>query len=202
MTTTSQSGPSSLMKGKLSTAGEGNWKVSENLWAAGSTVDKDIGGSVTAKNVTHSLSSAEIVSSNGKQVIDFLKDDPRDMTIGRLIALRLMDKKWYNPRAGEEEDEFESNDTSENIRPDSSNELEIGGSATRQKENDFDNMMQSQTPSLAKAWAYFEHVALYRYLVPQDEQVKDKKNICVRGFRKLFCKRNKRLERAEPGELQ
>jgi hypothetical protein len=199
MTKTKQAGPASLMKGKLyqSTAGEGNWQVSENLWEA--AFEKN-DGSVATKNVTHSVSSAEIVSGNGKQLIDFLKDDPSDMTFGRRIALSLMNKKWYNPRAGEEEDELESTVDNGNVRPKSNDVLENGGSGTLQQECDFDTMMQSREPSLAKAWAYFEHVALYRYLVPQDEQEKEKKNICVRGFRKLFCKRNKKLERAEPGE--
>ena len=44
-------------------------------------------------------------------------------------------------------------------------------------------------------------MSLYRYLVPLEEQGKiNDKNICVRGFRKLFCKGNKKYERAEPGE--
>jgi hypothetical protein len=202
MTKTSQAGPASLMKGKLyqSTGGEeGNWHVSENLWEPGSILEKN-DGSVVTKNVTRSVSSAELTSGNGKQIIDFLKDDPRDMTLGRRIALSLMDKKWYNPRAGEEEIKLESSGDDGNTRPTSSDVLENGDSSTLQKADDFDNMIHSQKPSLAKAWAYFEHVALYRYLVPQDEQEKEKKNICVRGFRKLFCKGNKKLDRAEPGE--
>jgi hypothetical protein len=201
MTRTSQAGPASLMKGKLyqSTAGEDNWHISENFWEAGGTLEKN-DSSVATKNLTQSVSSADVVSGNGKQTIDFLKDDPRDMTLGRRIALSLMDKKWYNPRAGEEEDELETSGDNENILPKSSDVLENGVSATLQKADDFDAMMHDHKPSLAKAWAYFEHVALYRYLVPQDEQEKEKKNICVRGFRKLFCKRNKKLDRAEPGK--
>ena len=34
-----------------------------------------------------------------KPGIDFLKDPPDQMTLGRKIALRLQYKKWYNPRA-------------------------------------------------------------------------------------------------------
>jgi hypothetical protein len=57
-----------------------------------------------------------------------------------------------------------------------------------------------ERPSLEKAWAYFEHVALSRYvLVPKPHNAK-KKCILTRIFRKLFCKASKLLQRAEPGE--
>jgi hypothetical protein len=85
--------------------------------------------------------------------IDFLQDKEKEMTWGRWIALKLMDKSWYYPKA----------EVSENI-----------------EKKDPDVVEQDQQPSLEKAWAYFEHVALERYIV-QD-------------------KNTKQLERAEPGE--
>jgi Calcium-activated chloride channel len=95
-----------------------------------------------------------------------------------------------------------------------------------------------ETPSLERAWAYFEHVALPRYIVEKEEEQfeqdqqeqqqqangvgggdntngitstaaatttttvpkKKKKNILHRCIRKCFCKGNKQLQRAEPGE--
>jgi hypothetical protein len=203
MTMTNHAGPASLMKGHLyqSTSGAGDWRVADTLSEAGSNHENNNDESVVTKNITQGATSSEIVNGNGKKTIDFLKDDPRDMTFGRRIALSLMDKKWYNPRAGEDEDEKELSRDVQGTLPSASGGLETGPSlTTQQKHDDFDTMMHNRQPSLAKAWAYFEHVALYRYLVPQDEPEKEKKNICVRGFRKLFCKGNKKLERAEPGE--
>jgi hypothetical protein len=34
--------------------------------------------------------------------VNFLKDNPNDMTFACRIALKLIDKKWYNPRVGED----------------------------------------------------------------------------------------------------
>jgi Calcium-activated chloride channel len=59
-----------------------------------------------------------------------------------------------------------------------------------------------ETPSLERAWAYFEHVALPRYIVERQSAEKVKKNIIHRAVRKCFCKGDKQLQRAEPGEKQ
>jgi hypothetical protein len=84
--------------------------------------------------------------------IDFLQDKEREMTWGRRIALKLMNQSWYYPKA----------EASENIE---------------KKQPD---VVEEDQPSLEKAWAYFEHVALERYIV-KDENTK-------------------LLERAEPGD--
>jgi uncharacterized integral membrane protein len=51
-----------------------------------------------------------------------------------------------------------------------------------------------ETPSLAKAWAYFDHVALARY-VDDDDRKGNKSS-------KVGCCANPKLNRAEPGERQ
>jgi hypothetical protein len=56
-----------------------------------------------------------------------------------------------------------------------------------------------ERPSLERAWGYFEHVALPRYVVKQKPDA-PRKNILYRFIRKCFCKANKQLDKAEPGE--
>ena len=57
-----------------------------------------------------------------------------------------------------------------------------------------------ESPTLEKAWAYFDHVALSRYVLPPPKVVEKKKCLLTRIIRKVCCKANKKLERAEPGE--
>jgi hypothetical protein len=59
-----------------------------------------------------------------------------------------------------------------------------------------------ENPTLEKAWAYFDHVALSRYVIPPNAKPADapKKWMMTRIVRKVFCKAKKKLERAEPGE--
>ena len=119
-----------------------------------------------------------------KKEIDFLKDDPHEMTWGRRIALYMASRfSWYNPYLNQQQ-----------------------GNSKKKKKN---------TPSLAKAWAYFEHVTLERHHVndddndDHDEQREGpnngsetvKKSMRQRVVRK-FHKGDRRLEIAEPGENQ
>ena len=123
------------------------------------------------------------------ETINFLADDPREMTIGRRIALSMMKKhKWYNPRLGEVPDEAEM------VEEPSHHKM-----ATAKIDAYPFSHSRREFPSLERAWAYFEHVALPRYVVESVEK-KVKKNIFVRAYRKLFCKGGKQLDRAEPGE--
>ena len=47
----------------------------------------------------------------------------------------------------------------------------------------------------------FEHVTLPRYIVqPKTTTTQKKKNCLVRAGRRVFCKGNQQLDRAEPGE--
>ena len=59
-----------------------------------------------------------------------------------------------------------------------------------------------ENPTLEKAWAYFDHVALSRYVIPPSTKDPNEKKKCflTRVVRKLCCKAHKKLERAEPGE--
>ena len=104
-----------------------------------------------------------LVPTNPKEAIDFVKDDkPSEMTLSRRIALRLMKYKWYYPnRDGKKSCCFGSS-----------------------KAENIDGSLQ---PSLEKAWAFFEHVTLPRF-------VYDGKNSMI-----LFGSQ-KKLEIAEPGE--
>jgi hypothetical protein len=203
MTRTTHAGPESLMKGKLyqSSRGEGAWHITDRLSEASSSDEKN-DRTVVTNVMTRSIASGERTNDGEKEIIDFLKDDPRDMTLSRRIALSLIEHKWYNPRAGEveNEDEDDSGDETGQHRGSFDNAVECKRTSTMLKVQDFDSMVDDRKPSLAKAWAYFEHVALYRYLVPPEEQPKDKKNVFVRALRKLFLKGDKKFERAEPGE--
>lgn len=161
--------------------------------------------------------------------LDFLQDDFKQMTIGRRIALALLNYPWYNPsiigkkeeafddvRKGTETSDIPLNDTTNraNVRPElqssmlphadsvarlsTSNQTSIRRHDQRPKEPP--TVTALEYPSLAKAWAYFEHVTLPRYFVPERDPSKPRKNIVVRGFRRIFCKANQLLNRAEPGE--
>jgi hypothetical protein len=127
--------------------------------------------------------------------IDFLKDDPKDMTLGRrigaqltsfwsttyictsilislvcfwmvafhfisshliIIALSFMNKGWYNPQSAMEDGIDDDN-----------------------KDDSRKSATAYPKPSLEKAWAYFEHFALNRYVVEDD---------------------SKDMQKAEPGE--
>jgi hypothetical protein len=110
-----------------------------------------------------------------KRGVDFLKDPPDQITMGRKIGLRLQHKKWYNPRAGALSQTYD--------------DVEATGEGI------------PNFPSLQKAWAYFEHVVLTRYVV-------EPHNISVEGWGWLqkfihsFKNFDEELERAQPGENQ
>lgn len=126
--------------------------------------------------------------SRGREDISFMRDASSEMTFGRRIALKLMKYKWYNPRAGMEDESpaiFYPNDS----------KLEIPSSRSTENELQRTNIGM---PSLAKAWAYFEHVALDRYIV-EDSPNKPQKALLHRIIRK-FQKGDKQLSKAEPGE--
>jgi len=151
--------------------------------------------------------------------VDFLLDPRSEMTWSRRIALALMDHyKWYNPRAGAVEQFTESQVEvpGQSIRSETAGDIDTTAATTAAaapsrpmkpptaasvEAYPFTHSRR-ENPSLAKAWAYFEHVALSRYVVePKDmDPAAKKKNIVVRAARKLFCKGDKQMRRAEPGE--
>jgi hypothetical protein len=138
-----------------------------------------------------------------RDTFDFLRDDPQTMMYGRRIALLLMRYRWYYPRLGhvnnhkEDDDDSASDSTPTHESP----PLPGRGSGDLNNSNThFTNATHAgaQAASLAKAWAYFEHVTLPRYVDYRD-QGKVKKSLCVRMYRRLM-KWDQRLPRADPGE--
>jgi hypothetical protein len=109
----------------------------------------------------------------------FLDDDPAEMTRGRRLALRLMKNKWYNPAAGDDNSDEDCDDVEDDINA---------------------NLTSFEKPSLAKAWAYFEHVSLQRYFVydSDDEDLPPNAGCCKR-FYAGFVKADHILAQAEPG---
>jgi len=137
-------------------------------------------------------------------VIDFQQDDPSEMTYGRRIALSLMNQKWYNPSAVDDNEFYSAHD--ESSRGESYHDETFSDAAMDPAPTDTRNtsgpdlFAQTKTTKadLKKGWAYFEHVVLDRYIVEKKPDA-PKKNTCMRIIRK-FQKGNKKLERAEPGE--
>jgi hypothetical protein len=130
------------------------------------------------------------------QNIDFLEDNPTEMTWGRRIALSLMERKWYNPRAGDTA--LDENGFDESFKD---AQMDVPLDASDDPIDPVDNMfgrITTTSPNLKKAWAYFEHVTLTRFIVEKKKN-NQKKNICRRIIRK-FQKGDKKMERAEPGD--
>ena len=125
--------------------------------------------------------------SPDEEIIDFQKDATSEMTYGRRIALSLIDKTWYNPGAIPQSKEEEEQYRQAQIE-----------ARNYDSERNVAEFSTGDKPSLEKAWAYFEHVALSRYIL-KEKPDGPKKNICTRIVRK-YSKANKKLERAEPGE--
>eukprot|EP00934_Nitzschia_sp_Nitz4_P005694 Nitzschia sp. Nitz4//scaffold351_size16537//12557//15992//NITZ4_008854-RA/size16537-augustus-gene-0.2-mRNA-1//1//CDS//3329548890//5684//frame0 len=60
---------------------------------------------------------------------------------------------------------------------------------------------EAPPPSLAKAWAYFEHVTLERYVVPDDYVPTSQVELTLwQRFLKNYARGERRMEIAEPGE--
>jgi hypothetical protein len=107
-----------------------------------------------------------------------VNDDPAEMTRGRRYALKLMHNKWYNPSADQDSDDDSDED-----------EDDING-----------HLSSYEKPSLANAWAYFEHISLQRYFVyDEDEEDLPPSANCFRRFYAGFMKADRQLVRAEPG---
>jgi hypothetical protein len=121
-------------------------------------------------------------------VIDFLKDDPSEMTYGRRIGLWMMKRfAWYNPQLKTEVDRSGGHHVM-----DAGKYRTVDGYPVK--------YTKKETPNLETAWAYFEHVAMPRFLL-EEKQDATKKGFLTRIVRK-FSKANKQLQRAEPGEAE
>lgn len=157
-------------------------------------------------------------SALSTEALNFLQDPYNEMTFGRRIALFLSRRySSYNPHLNKPK--LDNNTELQQLQPDIdvtespspdilksfSNE---SGIVILTEENKADlilndaypfTMSVREQPSLERAWVYFEHVAMPRYIVKPKEDA-PKKNICMRFIRKCFMKGNKQLQRAEPGE--
>ncbi|KAL3776039.1 hypothetical protein HJC23_009665 [Cyclotella cryptica] len=102
-----------------------------------------------------------------KHEINFLNDDPSTMTLSRRVALYLMKRyKWYNPQLREQQRCDPCQDEGDESGVSSYNYVEMDEISN---DGSFNKSMlrsplQPERPSLEKAWAYFEHVTLPRYL--------------------------------------
>ena len=145
--------------------------------------------------VDDKLVTGGTVFRNGvsSQHIDFLEDNPSEMTWGRRIALSLMERKWYNPHAGEPA--LEENGFDDSFKD---AQMDLTSDTSEDPAKNMFGRITTTRPNLKKGWAYFEHVTLTRFIVEQKEK-SQKKNICWRIIRK-FQKRDKKMERAEPGD--
>ncbi len=128
-------------------------------------------------------------SDDAAEGIDFLKDPLNEMTWGRRLALFCMKRyPCYNPRLRpQQEEDTEESPLFDNLPRETFHAYPF-------------DISRRENPSLEKAWAYFEHVTLSRYVVPPEDQYKTKKSLIVRIFRRFFRKGGQQLRRAEPGE--
>ena len=132
------------------------------------------------------------------------EESPTDAMHPLLVAA-MQKKKTRSPRPGlPEEDSVRFHDLALAI----SKSEEQGGGNDDNKEAQMKKLegaypfthSRREQPSLEKAWAYFEHVALSRYILVAKPVAQKKKCFLTRIYRKLCCKANKLLQRAEPGE--
>ena len=116
----------------------------------------------------------------------FLHDDPSEMTYQRRLALYLMKKKWYNPQYDPESEE-------RNLRKSKRFLMDFDD-----EEDDEDDVLAGyEKPSLAKAWAYFEHSTLQRHVI--DAGNEDEPRGLIRRLYSGYIKADRVLPRAEPG---
>jgi len=108
--------------------------------------------------------------------IAFLDDPPEQMTRGRKIALKLMDKKWYNPLVDEDKT-----------------------ASVKEADPECANVDTCDGPNLQKAWAYFEHVTLSRYVVERHNVDVDKWGMFAK-FIHSFKNYDEEMDLAQPGE--
>ena len=164
------------------------------LWMLETTIDPEKDHDDDLDRSVHSKSSLSSMMHSRRSTIainPFLHDDPREMTFSRRIALYLMTKKWYNPSYDPNEDN--TNPTKNGREKDT---VEFDDDLT--EEDDGDVLAGYEKPSLAKAWAYFEHSTLQRYVVNPMDETDGHRNFFQRLY-DGYINTNRVLTRAEPG---
>ena len=116
------------------------------------------------------------------------------MTGARRLALKLLEKKWYNPNAGKvfKDKQYKKAGTDQTSSAVDESQSSGGGAA---------GVGGRGIPSLETAWAYFEHVTLTRYVVHDDNIDSSELNF-FRRFLYGLKNSDEELENAKPGEKQ
>jgi hypothetical protein len=123
------------------------------------------------------------------QTVDFRNDPKEEMTYARRLALKWIYKKnWYRRIANGAADDIDSTNSR-------SDDQSVRSSAFAMMADDTE-----EKPSLARGWAYFEHVALDRYIVTEEEELELKapKGFFGRVYQRFFAG-ERELRRAAPG---
>jgi hypothetical protein len=123
--------------------------------------------------------------------IDFLRDDPKEMTKARRLALSLLDKQWYNPTARKWVEDSTQHGNGDKASTHSSIADAVGETP--------DFGAANQVLALKRAWAYFEHVTLMRYVVHDHNKSTDDMSVWQR-YRYASSNRGEEFENAKPGE--
>lgn len=132
----------------------------------------------------------------GRRDFDFLNDTPESMTYSRRIAIHLMKYPWYyNPRK-----QLNNQTIEESEELQSANDAMSKFSLSLHKSTTF------RKASLKKAWAYFEHVTLPRYICKEDDERCNKALLSRSRIKSYVWKQLKRrsehtMQRADPGEM-
>jgi len=104
-------------------------------------------------------------NDNNDGVIDFALDDINDITYGRRIARYLSKYGWYNPQVKKDD-----NARSSAVREGGDSNIESISEPLLINMNAFQQQQEAALlPNLDKAWAFFEHFTLPRYIYrPED----------------------------------
>ena len=169
----------------------------------------------TAKSTNHD----EMVGGGGNgdeenRKINFLNDKRGHQTIGRRIAMYLSTRySWYNPQLHRKDegvdevavgdDNIEEEQSRHGKKP-NSKRVTIDDSHLNGASSNNNNRKKTKKPSIAEAWAFFEHVTLNRYEVPRNHRTASMVGLNEESIHKQithrFLKGERKLEMAEPGE--
>lgn len=129
-------------------------------------------------------------NNDERSMIDFALDDINDITYGRRIARYLMKYSWYNPQVKKDSNAMrDMNDSGEDNNDEGSSTLTpLLLSMNVQQKQQQQQQRQIAGLDVDKAWAFFEHFSLPRYIY-QGSEGEDGD-----GSQLL------RFDRAEPGE--